>query len=67
MDLDLLRRRRSIVLTAALTVIAMSGALIGATLKTREQITPQEVLPPSLLILLPSNLPSFRSSSSSFE
>ncbi len=38
-----LRRRRTLVLTVGVTIITVSGALIGATLKSRQQISGLEV------------------------
>jgi hypothetical protein len=43
MDLNLLKRRRTLAMTAGVTIITVSGALIGATLKSREQINAVEV------------------------
>jgi uncharacterized protein YjcR len=46
--MDVLRKRRTMVVTAAVTVIAASGALIGATLKSKQQISEQKVRLPLL-------------------
>ncbi len=51
---SLLKRRRTIAFTAGVTIITVSGALIGATLKSKQQISAQEVsfLSPVLLSFL---------------
>jgi hypothetical protein len=38
----LLKKRRSLVLTIGVTILSISGALLGATLKSRQQISAQE-------------------------
>ena len=48
----LLKRRRTMAFTAAVTVITVSGTLIGATLKSRQQIRGHEAIIPLLVLSL---------------
>lgn len=53
-----LKKRRPLALTAAVTFMAVSGALVGASLKSRQQINGQEVVKFfSLLLILSRRCP----------